>query len=275
MKKTAPHFPAFSCCALAASLAFAPLLAQALAQGGGEASPPAAQPGPYAAYLNGQQQSPACPEAFTAVYRVAYPQGTGSPLADLVIANFARSLEGGFLTDTLNPVLGARDLCDDKFVVTMETGYEISVPSAGHLSVVFTAESYAGGAHPARRTSVLNFQGGGFLLDIAYLFPGDRDAGIDKFWGGLYRVTCAAGKGTMPSFYGGHPCQGDDAPPAGAFRDGVKEVADLGNLSFTPGGATVHLDPYDGWSWADGPQEFAFTKGELIGMGANPAVWGR
>jgi hypothetical protein len=217
----ASRFPAFLRLALAAALAASP----AAAQGG----PGSIARGVQSGYLTGRLESPVCPKSVTASYAVAYPKGTGSPLADLMILNFARLLEGAFIADVVNPVMGEKESCEKGFEITGETSFATASPSAGHLSVVFTEEGYAGGAHGYRKTRVLNLQGGGSVMDMYSLFP-EGVSHLPWYWSIVHGLTCAAGKGTMPALYGGAPCGGDQTPSPEAFMESAGTLAALGNL---------------------------------------------
>jgi hypothetical protein len=58
-----------------------------------------------------------------------------------------------------------------------------------------------------------------------------------------------------------------------SFKGKVVPFSALGKAYLTPDGLTIHLDPYDGWFYADGPKDLIIKKRILLGLGAHREIW--
>jgi hypothetical protein len=161
-----------------------------------------------------------------------------------------------------------------------EISYEMFRPSEAYAGLLFTDLGYNGGVHGYRIFQAYNFNlETGKLLELTDLFPNPEQS-LEAFFSIIYKDSCSEDSNhlTTPHFYGGVPCQAENgtvpAPPR-EFLVKVDSLENLGNIVFTPEGATVNIGPHTAWSWAEGPYVLRIPKEELIKIGANPAIWGQ
>ncbi|MDR2460393.1 MAG: DUF4163 domain-containing protein [Deltaproteobacteria bacterium] len=221
--------------------------------------------------ISGDFTHPACPDKIKGSFKIDYPLQTANSLQDLILTNHTEYLLGGFLND-VNDLIGDPSVCDREYEIYYNTTSTSTKASNDYLSIFFAADSYTGGAHGNLDYSVVNFKKDGYLMGLNDLFP-NQVKSLPLYFALVYATTCKSGFDTTPAYFGSENCGGK--PDGQAYLSNpIDQIADLGNLTFSPEGATIHLTPYDCWSWANGPFDFNLSKEDLIAIGANPAIWG-
>jgi hypothetical protein len=157
-----------------------------------------------------------------------------------------------------------------------EITYELFRPSSGVLGLLFTDRGYDGGARGWLGFTAYTFElASGRPLAPFDLFP-DRGKAAAGLWSLVWTDSCAKDppRETLPRFYGGVACTGKiPPPPPEGFMEDAEELEDLGSLVLTEKGAVLNIDPSSAWSWAEGPYRLEISRTELVGWGADPALW--
>ncbi|MDR1079565.1 MAG: DUF4163 domain-containing protein [Deltaproteobacteria bacterium] len=204
--------------------------------------------------------------------KVAYPQGfdAGGPVDKAVKAK-TDSMMARAKTDA-EEYAEKPEECDPLSNASYglnSTAYRIS--SKAH-SVLFIWDQYMGGAHPVYGYVSMNLAADGTELTAANLFT-DPAKSLPLLWERIYRSTCSGDHETAPSYYGSPACSKDAVPalPEPLAPGSTLDV--MGHATLTSLGLTINLDPYDAWSWAEGPVRLDIPKADLVTMGADPALW--
>ncbi|MDR1314428.1 MAG: hypothetical protein LBQ12_12245 [Deltaproteobacteria bacterium] len=144
--------------------------------------------------------------------------------------------------------------------------------SSRAASVLFSYETDFGGIHPAMGFVALNLASDGRELAVRDLFP-DPAGSLPLLWARIFRDTCR-GHDTAPSLYGSPSCS-RGVPPLPEVLSKAVKLEGLGNAYLTGRGLSMSLNPYDGWSFAEGGAQLDFSRNDLAAMGAAPGLWGR
>ncbi|MDR2460205.1 MAG: hypothetical protein LBE38_05420 [Deltaproteobacteria bacterium] len=224
--------------------------------------------------ISGKLTHPICPDQLKATYSMTYPE-TGNPLQDLIIKNFSMYRIASFLYIDVNSHFDNPRLCDEnsfRLWLTYDSVGTITKASKDYLSMFFTTITFFGGNQDTTEYLVMNFKKDGYVMDLSDLFP-DKERSLPLYFDLVYSITCKAGFDTTPSYFGSEECGGR---PNGQtyLSNNINTIASLGNLSFNPEGATIHLESYNCWTRLDGSFDFQLSKADLIAIGANPAIWG-
>ena len=223
-------------------------------------------------HLSYEATGPDCPQNVVAL-DFYYPQGFGRPEADRAIetrikAEFEARRSGLPFCD--------RDLCDTGLSCgrwPVEKTFAVFSPSPRYVSVLFTEDSYTGGAHGNLEFDVVNFDlKTGRPLALTDLFPKPEQAG-PRYWRHIYAEWCRTRDLPFPLHAVG-PCRPGEAPPEPpADLQVATSLEDLGRLIFTSLGATLLFEPYEAGSYAEGSIALDLPRETLLEMGANPALW--
>ncbi|MDR1041048.1 MAG: hypothetical protein LBR80_12975 [Deltaproteobacteria bacterium] len=202
---------------------------------------------------------------------VVYPQGfDGNGPVDLAV----KALADRFLAEAISTgeeALADLDGCDGLEYYQYSVGSLPAELPGKAYSVLWRRDSNTGGAHPVFDYVSQTLKADGTELLASDLFP-DPAKSLPLLWKRIFADTCAKGNGTAASYYGSPEC-GSQAPPLpealvpGATLDG------LGHALLTTQGLILNLDPYEGWSWADGEMAVEIPTADLIAMGADPKLW--
>jgi hypothetical protein len=214
------------------------------------------------------QQCPGVPYRLKA----AYPTGLdkGGPLDKAVKSQVDKLLaETKAEAEDFLKEPGICDQLKDSYYNLSVSAYKVSAKA---VSVFYSWEQYSGGAHPTHGylSSVLGPDGQ--ELTASNLFT-DPAKSLPLFWERIYRSTCAMGHETAASYYGSPDCAAGTVPPLPEQLTPTSTLDGLGHAVITNLGLTISLDPYDGWSWADGDVTLDIPKADLIKMGADPELW--
>jgi len=234
-------------------------------------------PGLAVRHLSHRAGGPECPRNVLKL-DFFYPQGFGRPKIDetvaaTVTAEFEERREDG------------RDdfFCDREFCGSASCGlwpvektFAVHTPSPGFASILFTEESYTGGAHGNLDFDVLNFNlKNDRPMTLADLFPRPEKS-VPRYWAQVYAEWCRTRGVKFPLHFKTETeekCRpGEVLQPPDEFKK-VDDLEDLGRLIFTSQGATLLLGPYESGSYASGPQALDLPKEMLLEMGGNAAVW--
>jgi hypothetical protein len=212
-------------------------------------------------------------------FEAVYPQGldAGGPVdraveavASMLMAD-ARDKGGGMArTGRLCGLPGPSRI--------MYTGFPYrSSPVYGPVTgILFVSESYDGGSGGSMWYYSMNLLPDGSELSPPELFPGN-EKGLSVLWTRMHRGFCSAararGHKTGPALFGSPSCSVDAPPPKGWPPPGALTLDALGHALVTSLGLTVPLDPSEAWGWPGGPSWLDIPKGELVAMGADPAIW--
>ncbi|MDR1314425.1 MAG: hypothetical protein LBQ12_12230 [Deltaproteobacteria bacterium] len=211
-----------------------------------------------------------CPQSAFPV-RASYPQGFdgGGPVDQAVKAK-----AGEFFS---NAVKEAEDFLKglETCVALEYLEYDLASgpfkPSSKAFSVLFLWNVNTGGAHPSFGYASMNLGPDGRELTAAGLFA-DPAKSLPLLWARIVKDTCTGGHETAPSYYGSPECPGAAATlPSQLAPDATLDG--MGHAVLTSLGITFNLDPYDGWSWAEGPVNLDIPKDDLVAMGASPELW--
>ncbi|MDR1308998.1 MAG: hypothetical protein LBL95_03730 [Deltaproteobacteria bacterium] len=203
--------------------------------------------------LRGTFPDPQCPALSNSV-GLAYPIGIGARELERALGAEARASfselagnENGFCPEPGEEFPSSR---------TSETrvSFTARAPGRNHLSILTTTYAFGiGAAH-----------GGSF------------SEAIPRLWDYMAKGWCVVSPhGTLPSFYelpdskrlSGNP------PLPRALRAARVPFSALGKVILTPEGMTVSLDPYEGWSFADGPSSLDIPRNVLLRLGADRGLW--
>ncbi|MDR2351908.1 MAG: DUF4163 domain-containing protein [Deltaproteobacteria bacterium] len=224
-----------------------------------------------------------CPKKIELKTSMSYPQWTGNPKVDETIATKAATwIEDAKkqAIETLSDVNICPDHSPDAPIPLDATvDYEYFNSSPNFVSLLFTDSGFTGGAHGYLNYHSLNFNlETGEEVKLSDLFP-DTVNSLTLFFEYIYVNTCLGENNTsasIPNLYGDVPCDTTSKkvpPPPQEFLNNTKTLVDLGNLVLTKEGALINIDPYDAWSWAQGPFKLSITKNNLITMGAPASFW--
>jgi uncharacterized protein len=221
-----------------------------------------------------QIESVRCPGDVSFEIKMEYPQNTGSPKVDTIILAYAESWLKESV-DLANQTVNDEAMCEREIgAADANLQYEYHALSSGILSILFTEYGYTGGAH-----GYLDFHAFNFnipeerSLSLEDLFPNPKDS-LPAYWAYLYSTICSGGKTSMPSAFGQVDCQPGRPPKAPVeFIGQANSLESLGGLVITPKGATINLEPYSAWSWAEGSLNLDIPKKDLLKIGASPALW--
>jgi len=223
-------------------------------------------------HLSYRSSGPECPQNVLAL-DFFYPQGFGRPkidgaVAETITAKFEERRNGQFFCDP--------EFCGDVSCALwpIEKTFAVHAPSARFVSILFTENSYTGGAHGNLVFQVFNFDlENDRPMTLNDFFPRPEES-VPRYWGQVYADWCRI-KGVKFPLHLKSPekCRpGETSQPPAEFQK-VGDLEELGRLIFTPLGATLLLGPYEAGSYADGSQALDISKEKLLEMGANPILW--
>jgi hypothetical protein len=140
-------------------------------------------------------------------------------------------------------------------------------------SVLFYWSKYLGGAHMTMGYASTNLMADGTEITLGKLFP-DPAKSLPLLWEAVYRGYCDSNS-FPPNYYGGSDLScGADVPPLPDPLKSPEATLDAaGHMLLTSLGLSVHLGPYEAYSFAEGPQFRDIPKEELLRMGADPNIW--
>jgi len=234
-------------------------------------------PGLTARHLSHQASGPECSRN---VFKLDffYPQGFGRPKIDETVAAAIKAEFEERRADGRNEFFCDREFCGSAScgLWPVEKTFAVYTPAPGFASVLFTEESYTGGAHGNLDFNVLNFNlKNDRPMSLADLFPRPEKS-VPMYWARVYAEWCRARGVNFPPHFKteaeGKCRPGEVLKTPDEFKE-ADELDDLGRLIFTPLGATLLLGPYESGSYASGPQALDLPKEMLLEMGANPALW--
>lgn len=226
-------------------------------------------------HLSHRAGGPECPRNVLTL-DFFYPQGFGRPgideaLAGSITTEFEERRDSGgdqFFCD--------RELCGSAScgLWPVEKTFAVYVPSARFVSVLFTEDSYTGGAHGNLDFQVFNFDlENDRPMTLNDLFPGPEES-VPAYWGRVYAEWCRLRGVNFPlHFKSEEKCRPEAALQTPDEFQEIGDLEDLGRLIFTPLGATILLGPYESGSYASGSQALDLPKETLLEIGANPALW--
>jgi len=232
-------------------------------------------PGLTVRHLSHRASGPDCPKNVLKL-DFFYPQGFGRPKIDALVAEAIKA-EFEELRAPDDTSFCGRESCDlgSCGLWPVEKTFAVHTPSPGFVSILFTEESYTGGAHGNRNYNVLNFNlENDRPMALTDLFP-KPEKSVPAYWGQVYAEWCRLRGVNFPPHWGaiGQECRpGENPKPPEEFRE-ADDLEDLGRLIFTPQGATLLLEPYESGSYASGSQALDLPKDMLLKIGANPALW--
>ncbi|MDR1166369.1 MAG: DUF4163 domain-containing protein [Deltaproteobacteria bacterium] len=237
-------------------------------------------PDNYATILNVTKTftaySPTCPKDISFAMDVSYPLWLGNADVDADIEKLAEDWmrqAQEYSADSLDD----KDSCGNDRKYNASIAYELYQASKRFVGVMVTDSGLTGGAHGHLNFVSYNYDlQTGRRVSIADFFPKPAE-GLTAFFQYVYLNACApdSGHASIPNLYGDVECAGtDNIPPVPPeFLTETDNLEKLGNLTLTAEGALVTIDPYDAWSWAEGPYKLSIPKADLIKMGANPVFW--
>lgn len=218
------------------------------------------------------ETAPDCPGNSLTI-AIHYPQGLG-PDIDRLVEQTARDEMAARLAEVKDGGFCEADICGGLScgAWTADETFAAHSPSPGYLSILFTEYSYTGGAHPNTEHRALNFRPDGRPMELRDLFP-EPDKSVPRYWDIVYAKWCAEHPYKFPLHYSALQECGTDSPDNPNTFAGAETLDDLGRLAFTPFGATMVLGPYESGSYATGTVLLDLPKEDLIGIGADPAIW--
>jgi hypothetical protein len=218
-----------------------------------------------------------CPDKDVFTGSLSFPRQTGGEETDRRLEALAEEWLAGVQSGILEDLAELQDPCSSERELQLSIDYELFRPSPSFLGALFTDRGYGGGTRGWIGFDSYTFElATGRLLGVADLFP-DREKGLAGLYSYVWGRVCGQDppRESLPRFFGGAPCGGKSAPaPPQGFLAEAETLDDLGGLVLTPEGAGIHIDPSSAWSWAEGPFSLVIPKEELVGMGADPALWG-
>jgi hypothetical protein len=206
-----------------------------------------------------------CPDSMALDASVAYPTATGSAAVDQYFADYAKKF---VQSAAESDAAGDEGVCSLTSNLYQRADFNSYKPSPNILGVLYTIDSFTGGAHPDLNYASHNFDlAAGKEITIASLFPNPKD-GIAKLYEYAYSDLCtASGARAAAQTVLGGTCGTDTKAPA-ALTNLKGPLDQLGHLVLTDAGALLSFSPYDIWSWSQGPYQLAIPKEKLIEMGA-------
>jgi hypothetical protein len=219
----------------------------------------------------------ACPDRPSFIGTLSFPRETGGAATDAEIAAMAEGWLAEARARAVADLARAENPCalEDPGLF-MEISYELHRPSPGILGVLFTDRGFDGGPRPWLGFTAYTFElATGRILGPGDVFP-DGERARAGLWGFVWAETCGRNppRESLPSFYGGSPCSGEAPPPTPeGFLAGAETLEDMGSLILTESGALLNIDPSSAWTWTEGPFVLEIPEAELVGMGADPALW--
>jgi hypothetical protein len=234
-------------------------------------------PGLTLRHLSRQASGPECPQN---IFKLDffYPQGFGRPKIDEAVAAAITAEFEERWADGRDASFCDREFCGSAScgLWPVEKTFAVYTPSPGFISILFTEESYTGGAHGNLDFTVLNFNLENELpMALADLFPRPEKS-VPAYWGKVYSEWCRTRGVNFPLHFKTEteekcrPGEVLQTPDEFQEADGLD---DLGRLLFTSMGATLLLGPYESGSYASGAQALDLPKELLLEIGANPALW--
>ncbi|MDR2455833.1 MAG: hypothetical protein LBE49_04475 [Deltaproteobacteria bacterium] len=167
---------------------------------------------------------------------------------------------------------------------TYDRTFEAYDPGGGSLSVIYNVLIlYYMAAHHSHGYEAFNYNlqtGEELTIGDLFLSPPGAAEGLEGLWAMIASAWCRYNDNkTIPNFYDMPDDTDWCANPARIALpkrlEGQPAMKDLGNAFLTPDGLELRLQPYDGWSYADGDAILVLDKPSLIRIGFNPALWGR
>jgi hypothetical protein len=206
---------------------------------------------------------------------VTYPINTGAEsldkaLAEQAQAEFTTRLQAG--VDGNCPT-AANDNIHDQRVTFTATG-----AGSKFLSLIYTTfDSYPLDAHPVTNYKAVIYDlETQKTVELSELFANTGQV-APGLWALIAQGWCAQGHGSVPSHYDvdGHnaPCDPNTPPLPESFKASPLTFGALGQVTLTPRGLTITLDPYSAWSYADGVGVLELAKEDLLKLGANRDIW--
>ncbi|MDR3154313.1 MAG: DUF4163 domain-containing protein [Deltaproteobacteria bacterium] len=246
---------------------------QARPQEGGESEFDRLSPRPEGvsyAKLEDSLSSRRCPSASFS-YSVTYPRGLdgGGPI-DGKEEEQAREFMAGAKTG-METEIASEDFCE----YATETWSHVTSAafrSAPHVfSVLYTVNSYSGGAHGNETFATRNALPDGTEITLRRLFPWP-EISIPLLWEKVYRAFCSLDHENLPNFYGSLPCSSRPQGAPGPFAPD-NPLSAAGAVTLNSMGMTFHIAAYDAYSFADGPYTLDIPRAELLRIGADPLFW--
>jgi hypothetical protein len=239
-------------------------------------------PGLAVRHLSHRASGPECPENVLEL-DFFYPQGFGRPEIDEAVAATITAKFEEWLADD-GPFCD-RELCGSAScgLWAVEKTFAVYTPSSDFISILFTEESYTGGAHVNLDFDVMNFSlKNDRPMVLTDLFPRPEES-VPLYWAHVYAEWCRAQGIAFPPHFvneslnlppGEFFCQrlAEEITPPEEFLN-TDALEGLSRLIFTSRGATLLLGPYESGSYASGTQALDISKETLAKMGANPALW--
>jgi hypothetical protein len=227
-------------------------------------------------------KSPDCPRK-TLALAVSTPYGIGLEELDQALARkHERDVENiqRMAFKTIN------QFCRSDFGAnesTYDRTFEAYYPGGGSLSVIYNVLIlYDTAAHHSHDYEAFNFNletGKELTMGDLFLSPPGAAEGLEGLWTMIASAWCRYNeRKSIPNFYDMPDdtdwCANPAMIPLPKRLQGQPAMRDLGNAFLTPDGLELRLQPYDGWSYADGDAILVLDKKSLIRLGFNPALWG-
>jgi hypothetical protein len=228
-------------------------------------------------HLGHRAIGPECPQN---VFKLDffYPQGFGRPKIDEAVAAAVTAEFKERLPEGRDEFFCDREYCGSAScgLWPVEKTFAVHTPSPGFISILFTEESYTGGAHGNLDFNVMNFNlENDRPMTLADLFP-QPEKSVPAYWGQVYSEWCRTRGVNFPLHFKtdteGKCRPGEVLKPPDEFQE-AGNLEDLGRLIFTAQGVTLLLGPYESGSYASGSQALDLPKEMLLEIGANPALW--
>jgi hypothetical protein len=230
---------------------------------------------------------PDCP-GMTLELRISTPYGIGIPQFDMAMARkHELDVEKAAIPFFKHPPGECKpensSITESFYSRTFEAHY----PGGGFLSIVYDIAYYDavdGPAHPDNDLKVVNVNPWtSEPVEMADLFldPPGYYEGVRNLWPAIAVGWCRYNdEKTMPNFYELPKSKQWCADPARAplperLSGWWVGLEDLGNAFLTADGLGLRLGPYQGWYYALGDSTLNIDKRTLIGLGFDPALWGR
>jgi len=226
-------------------------------------------------HLAYRSAGPKCPQNILHL-NFFYPQGFGRPGIDEAVAESIADKFEEWKDDAREDFFCDREPCGSAScgLWPVETTFAVYTSSSRFVSILFTEDSYTGGAHGNLNFEALNFDlGNDRLMTLTDFFPRPKES-VPTYWSLIYAEWCRTWEINFPlHFKSGEVCRpGESLQTPDEFQE-AGELEDLGRLIFTPLGATLLLGPYESGSYANGTQALDLPRELLLKMGANPALW--
>ncbi|MDR1110490.1 MAG: hypothetical protein LBP92_07320 [Deltaproteobacteria bacterium] len=226
--------------------------------------------------LRGTFPDPQCPALSNSV-GLAYPIGIGARELERALGAEARASfselagnENGFCPEPGEEFPSSR---------TSETrvSFTARAPGRNHLSILTTTYAFGiGAAHGGSFSEAVTYDlRTGERLELWDLFADPAEA-VPRLWDYVAKGWCVVSpQGTLPSFYElpDSKCFSGNHPLPKALGAARAPFSALGKVILTPEGMTVSLDPYEGWSFADGPSSLDIPRNVLLRLGADRELW--